>query len=134
MRFLKASLIAIIGSIVANLVILFALKPFVINPAMPLHALNIGPVAGLTVLGALGTIVLYAIMRAFMSRPNVPFIWISVVVLLLSFIPDYLVIGVTTGLFAGGTVATASTLALMHIVSAIIIVWALVKVWGSKTA
>ncbi len=132
MRFLQAFFLALIGSIVANLAILFVLRPFVINSAMPLHALSVGPVIMLTTIGVLGATLVYAFGRLVIRNINTPFIWISVVVLLVSFIPDYLIIGVTTGAFAGGSVPTAATLALMHIVSAVIIVWSLTKLWGPR--
>ncbi len=131
--FLKAFLIALIGSVVANLIVLFVLGRMVINPAMPLHALSVGPVVMLTTGGVIGATIVYALMRQFLMRPQKPFVWISVFVLLVSFIPDYLIIGQATGPFAGGSVPTALVLALMHVVAAIIVVWTFVKVWGSKT-
>lgn len=134
MRFLQAFFLALIGSIVANLAILFVLRPFVINPAMPLHALSVGPVVMLTTIGVLGATAVYALARMVIREVNIPFIWISVIVLLLSFIPDYLIIGVTTGAFAGGSVPTAATLALMHVVSAAIIVWSLITLWGPRVS
>jgi hypothetical protein len=131
-RFFTSSLVAIVGSVIANLIVLFIFRPFVINPAMPLHALSIPTVTALTVIGTIGAIIVYAIMRAFMVRPNMSFIWIAVVVLIISFIPDYLIIGKTSGPFAGGTVESALVLALMHVVAAVIIVYALTKLWGPK--
>jgi hypothetical protein len=61
MRFIQGFLVALLGSVIANLVILYVLKPFVINPSMPLHALSIGPVAMLTVAGVLGATIVYAL-------------------------------------------------------------------------
>ena len=133
-RFFTGFFVAVIGSVVANLVILYVFGPLVNNPGMPLHSLSVMPIALFTVVGAVGATVVYAIIRSFTMRPNMPFIWISIIVLLISFIPDYLIIGKTTGMFAGGTVANASTLALMHLVAAIIIVYALTKLWGPKPA
>ena len=132
MKFLKSFFVALFGAVIANLIILFALKSLVINPAMPLHALSVGPVVGLTVIGTIGATIVYAIMRAFLARPQKPFIWIAVIVFLLSLIPDYLIIGQTTGPFAGGNVPSALTLMLMHLAAAIIIVASLVKIWGAK--
>jgi hypothetical protein len=68
-----------------------------------------------------------------MKNPNTAFIWISVIVLLVSFVPDYMVIGMTTGPFAGGNLGSALTLALMHVVEAVIVVYALIKIWGGRT-
>ena len=132
MQFVKSFLIAVVGSAVGNVIVLFVFRPFVINPAMPLHALSVGPVVGLTIFGVIGATIVYALMRAFMTDPQKAFIWVSVVVLVLSFIPDYLVIGQVTGPFAGGSWPSALTLMLMHVVAAVVTVWALVKVWGPK--
>ena len=131
-KFFKAFFIALIGSVVANLIVLFALRSFVINPAMPLHALRVGPVAMLTTMGVIGATVVYALMRQFLAQPQKLFIWVAVVVLLASFIPDYLIIGQTSGPFAGGTLPSALVLALMHVVAAVIVVYAFVKMWGAK--
>ncbi len=131
-RFLKSFFAALIGSIVANLIILYALRPFVINPLLPLHALSAGPVTMLTIIGVVGAAIVYAIMRAFLSKPNMPFVWLSGIVLLVSFIPDYEIIGSTTGVFAGGSIGSALTLALMHVAAAVVIVWSLVELWGAR--
>ena len=134
MSFVKSFLAALVGSVVANLAVLFVLRPFVINPAMPLHALSAGLIATFTAVGVVGATVVYALLRAFLARPNTPFVVISLIVLLVSFIPDYQIIGQTTGMFAGGTVSSALVLALMHVVAAVIIVLSLTKMWGSKPA
>ena len=131
-NFWKAFLTALVGSVVVNLIILYVLRPFVIVPAMPLASLALLPVASLTIFGVIAATIVYAIMRAVLARPQTPFIWISVVVLILSLIPDYLIIGMTTGHFAGATFASASTLMLMHVAAAIITVWSLVKMWRAK--
>lgn len=132
MQFLKAFVTALVTSVVANIVLLYALSSMVVDPAMPLHALSIGPVVGLTTFGVIGATVVYALMRSFMYNPNSAFIWVSAVVLVVSFVPDYLIIGQTTGPFAGGSWPSALVLMLMHVVSAVLIVWSLVKIWGPK--
>jgi Family of unknown function (DUF6069) len=132
MMFIKGFLAALVGSVAANLIALFLLRPLVVDPAMPLHALSVGPVAMLTAIGAIGATIVYAILRALLVHPNKPFIWISAAVLVLSFIPDYLIIGQTTGMFAGGSWPNAAALMFMHIVAAIIIVWSLVWLWGGR--
>jgi hypothetical protein len=132
MKFIKAFLTAALGAVAANLIILYVIGPLVINPALPLHSLSVGPVTVLTLIGAIGATIVYALMRVFLTRPQVPFMWVSLVVLVFSFVPDYLIIGQTTGVFAGGTVSTALTLMLMHVVAAIIIVMSLVRIWGNR--
>lgn len=133
MQFVRSFLVALVASVLANLALLFAIGPMVINPALPLHALALGPVAVFSIMGSVGATIVYALMRHFMANPQKPFIWLSIVVLLVSFIPDFLVIGKTTGPFAGGTVGTALLLMLMHVVAAGIIVYVFVHMWGNKT-
>ena len=125
----KASLSAIIGSTIANLVLLFALRPVVIDSAMPLASLAVLPVASLTIMGAAGAIIVYALLRRYAPHPATTFLWVSALVLVLSLIPDYLVIDRMTGHFAGATPAAGLTLMLMHVVAAAIIVWSLISLW-----
>ena len=132
MQFIKAFLVALVCSVAGNLIILFILRPFVIDPAMPLHALSVGLITPFTIAGVIGATIVYALLRYFFPQPNTIFLWISGAVLLASFIPDYQIIGVTEGMFAGGTWPTALTLALMHVVAAVIIVWSLTQLWGSR--
>jgi hypothetical protein len=134
MHFLKGFSTALIGAVAVNLIILFLFRPFVTNSAMPLHALSVGPVTMLTVLGVIAATIVYALMRLLLANPNVPFVWLSGIVLLISFIPDYQIIGQTTGMFAGGTISSALTLMLMHLAAAVIIVWSLVKLWGERAS
>ena len=132
MAFARGFLTALIGSLVVNLVLLFALRPLVIDPAMPLNALSFGPVTFFTVAGVVAATIVYALLRRFTADPDRIFIWIAIVVLILSFIPDYLVIGQTTGMFAGGSVKTASLLALLHVTTAAIAVFAFTRLWGRR--
>src|SRR5580658_6785546 len=125
MRLTLAFLLAVVGSLAANLILLFLLRPLVIDPAMPLEALGVAPVATFTVAGVVGATIVYALMRRWLVAPNRAFVALAIVVLLLSFIPDYLIIGQTTGRFAGGNGGSALVLMLMHVVTAIIVVRAL---------
>jgi hypothetical protein len=43
-----------------------------------------------------------------------------------------MIIGMKSGPFAGGDVASAATLALMHVVAAVVVVGALTKLWGPR--
>lgn len=130
----RSFLTALIGSLIVNLVLLFVLRPLVIDPSMPLNALSIGPVASFTIMGVVGATIVYALLRRLMVDPNPVFLWIALVVLLFSFIPDVTVIGKTEGMFAGGSVATASVLALMHVATGAIVVLALTRLWGRRAA
>lgn len=132
MKFITAFLVALIGSVIVNIGIVSVLGPMVNNPAMPLTALTVMAVSLFTILGTVGATIVYAIMRAMMKNPNKAFIWVAVIVFILSCIPDYLIIGKTSGPFAGGTFPEALVLMVMHLAAAIIITWSLVKLWGAK--
>jgi hypothetical protein len=132
MNFLKAFLIALVGSVAVNVIIVSFVGPMVLTPGQHLTALTLMPVVMFTVIGTIGATIVYAIIRALMAQPQKPFIWLSVVVLIASFYPDYMIIGATNGPFSGGTLPEALVLMFMHVVAAVIIVWALVKVWGAK--
>jgi hypothetical protein len=128
-----SGLIGVVLSIIVNLIVLFVLKPFVAGPT-PLMALNVMPVAMLTFIGTVGAVLVYALMRALMKNPNRTFIAISVIVFLLSLIPDYMLLGSTNHFGAGATVASVATLMLMHAVAGIIIVWSLLTLTKPKLA
>lgn len=130
--FWKAVLKAILGSVIVNLILLYVLRPFVIVPAAPLMALNPGPVAVLTAVGAIGAIVVYALMKKFLKSPERPFIWLSVVVFLVSLVPDFMLFSPNSPSFAGASVASVGTLMLMHAAAGVVIVWSLVCYWPAK--
>ena len=132
MGFLKGFLIALVGSVAVNLVLLLVARPLVIDPAMPLNALSIGPVLSFTIAGVIGATAVYAIMRATMRDPDRVFLWTASVVLLLSFIPDILIIGQTTGMFAGGNLPSAILLMSMHVATAGTVVLCLTRLWGRR--
>jgi hypothetical protein len=137
MKIALTILAAMIASVVANLVLLFSLRPLVINPAMPFVILSAAPVTIFTIGGVLAALAVYALMRQFLAHPNRPyrpFVVLSGVVLILSFIPDYRIIGNTTEpMFAGANWGCVLVLMLMHIVVAVIVVWTLTTRWGSRS-
>jgi hypothetical protein len=132
MKIALTILAAMIASVVANLVLLFSLRPLVINPAMPFVILSAAPVTIFTIGGVLAATAVYALMRQFLAQPNRPFVVLSGVVLILSFIPDYRIIRNTTEpMFAGAN--WGCVLVLMLIVVAVIVVWTLTTRWGSRS-
>ena len=134
MKIASTILVAMIGSVAANLVLLFCLRPLVINPAMPLPMLAAAPVTIFTIGGVLAATAVYALMRRFLAQPNRPFVALSVVVLILSFIPDCLIVGNTTRpQFAGANWGCALVLMLTHVAVAVIVVWTLTTRWGSRS-
>lgn len=130
--FIRSLLSALVGSLAANLLVLFVFRPLVIDPAMPLNALSVVPVTAFTVVGVTGATIVYAVMRSLLAQPDPAFVGVAIAVLLVSFLPDYMIIGQTTGMFAGGNVGSALVLMLMHVVTAILAVWSLVRLWGRR--
>lgn len=122
-RLLWAGPLAIVAAVVANFIVR-ALALAVLNiPAdfMPLQSPAFLP---FTVVGLLGAILAFAIIGRVSKRPVRTFQIVSVVVLILSFLPDI-------GLFAtgapGATLPAVVVLMLMHVVAAAIVVWVLTR-------
>ena len=109
----KAAMLGLLLSIVANLIILFSTKPFVIAFA----PLSVSPVLLWTTIGFLGAWGTYALIRRFVQKYNHDFVAISVLVLLLSFIPDIFVDRLGA-MFAGSTSGAIAVLMMMHVVEA----------------
>lgn len=99
-------------SVVANLVVLQAvLVPELVQQFEPL---NVGPVAIFSVLGAVGATVAYAVVDRLSETPDRTFVVVAVVVLLLSFVPDILMLQADPA----ATVPAAGVLMFMHVVVA----------------
>ncbi len=122
----KSALLAIFGSIMLNLILVSIFKPFVGTPAT-FGPLTFGPLIMFSILGAIGATVVYALLRKFTQNPNKSFTIVAAVVLVLSFIPDFLVHGLTTGPFAGATWSAVVLLLVTHIVEAGLIVYLFTK-------
>jgi hypothetical protein len=119
LNLLKALAVAVIGSLALNPLLLLPLRPLVIDPALPLEILNNSAVSVFTLLGVVGATVVYAVMRRLLPQPNRAFVILSVIVLLVSFVPDFLIIGQRTGKFAGANLGSALLLALLHITTSL---------------
>ncbi len=132
MRFLKAFGVAAGGSVVVNLILVNLLRPHVTDPARPLEILNNLAITLFTLGGVVGAAAVYAIMRRFMDTPDRAYKVIATVVLILSFIPDAMIVGETTGTFSGATWPSALLLMLLHVTTALICVWALIRLWGRR--
>lgn len=105
--------IAVVLSVVANLVLLQAvLVPELVQQFEPL---NVGPVAIFSVLGAVGATIAYAVVDRLSETPDRAFVTLAAVVLVLSFIPDILVLQSDPA----ATVPAVAVLMLMHVVVAI---------------
>lgn len=116
----KIGLIAAAISAVANLILLFVTKPFMDVPDS-LMPMTPGPVVIWSVIGALGAIAVYALVRKFSATVYKTFKTIAVVVLVISFIPDIALINVAEGPFGGATWGVIIVLMTMHVISFAII-------------
>jgi uncharacterized membrane protein YozB (DUF420 family) len=132
MPFLKAFGVAAGGSLVVNLIIVNLLRSHVTNPAQPLEILNNSAITLFTLGGVVGATAVYAIMRRFMDAPDRAYIIVAALVLILSFIPDAMIVGETTGTFGGATWPSALLLMFLHVTTALICVWALTRLWGRR--
>ncbi len=128
-----SALKGLVVAIIANLIVRYgAIAAFDIPPEfLPLGTPF--PVIFFTTLGALGALGVFARVREHSERPEYVFRWIAVVVLLLSFLPDLWLLGDGAAeMFPGATTAGVGVLGVMHVVAAVVIVWALTG--GSSTS
>jgi len=109
----KRGAIAVVLSVVVNLVVLQAvLVPELVQQFEPL---NVAPVALFSALGAVGATVAYAVVDKFSETPDRTFTRVAVVVLLLSFVPDVLLLQAEPT----ATVPAVVVLMVMHVVVAV---------------
>jgi uncharacterized protein DUF6069 len=120
----RAALVAVLASVAINLVArLIALA--VLQIPADNHQLNsVGPVATLTTVGAFGAIAVFALVRRLARRPAFVFMLIAGAALLLSFIPDVLLLVHHQN---GTTPVSVAVLMFLHVLAAITIVWTLVR-------
>ena len=114
-------LVAAVAASLANLALMFFTKPSLGLPDT-FGPLNTVPIILWSFIGAFGAIGVYALIRRFSATPNRTFVIVAVIVLVLSFIPDLAIRGVTTGPFGGATAGAIATLMVMHVISFAIIV------------
>jgi hypothetical protein len=109
-RLLRVGAVAAALSASANaLVLAIASSLFGAVVIPPDETVTFGEVVGVSVAGAVGAVVIFAVISRFTRRPIRVFLGVAVVGLLLSFRPIAL---------AGATGSSAGTLALMHVVAA----------------
>ncbi|MFO7169052.1 MAG: DUF6069 family protein [Chloroflexota bacterium] len=106
--------LAIIASIVANLIIQ-QIAAAVLRPDPAFLPLTPPPTIAFTFFGVLGAVLVYALVGRFARQPIALFRRIALVVLLISFIPDILML--ITGFNPGTTPANVAALMLMHVVA-----------------
>ncbi|MBL4820752.1 MAG: hypothetical protein JKY98_07155 [Gammaproteobacteria bacterium] len=117
----KIGMVASVASAVGNLLLMVVTGPLFEVPD-DFGPLTIPPIILWSVIGALGAIGVYALVRKFSSDPHKSFMIIAVVVLFVSFVPDILLINVTEGIFSGAGWGAIIVLMIMHVISFAIVV------------
>ena len=113
----------IVGAVIATLIVRAAAMAFLDIPAVFPPLAGPGPTIFLTVVGVLGGVGVFAAVCRWASQPIRLFRIIVGVALLVSFVPDILLL--TNDAFPGTTVTSVSTLMFQHLVAAAIVVWML---------
>ena len=128
---LWVGLLAILASVGANVLVrLLAAATLDLSPAS-LELLDYGGVIVLTTFGVLGAVIVFALLVRFARWPILIFKWIAVVVLLLSFVPDVLLLVASV---PGATAVSVGVLMSMHVVAWAISVGTLITLAGTGRA
>lgn len=117
-------LLAIVASAVANMLIQ-QIAVAVLRPDPGFGPLTFVPPIMFSVIGALGAVIVYALMGRFARRPVALFKRVALIVLVVSLIPDIALL-FTNGM-PGATIGTVGALILMHIAAWAICVGLLTK-------
>ncbi len=113
-RLLWVGPLTILAATVAN-VIIQQIAVAVLNPDPAFLPLTQMPPIIFTVVGVLGAVVVYAVIGRFSRQPVRLFRRVALVALVVSFIPDILML--VTGFNPGTTAANVAVLILMHVVA-----------------
>lgn len=114
-RLTGAGLVAAVVAAVGNIIVLMITEALFTIPAS-FEPFNMTPIALFSVVGVVGATVVFGLLVRYTQRP-VRWFWIvSVVVLLLSFIPNIALL--VTDAMSGTTVAGVIALMIMHVVAA----------------
>jgi len=122
----KRGLKALVWAVVANLVVWWLGVSLLTIPSEFPPLAGAAPTVFFTTVGAVGAVLVFALLRRVSDRPALVFRRVAVVFLLLSFIPDLLLL--TEGgrdAVPGVTVPGVAVLMIMHVVAAVIIIRAL---------
>lgn len=127
-KIVTAGLVAIVGSVVANLLtipLLWLLAPDV-PPDFP--PFQMGSIAFFTTLQVGAGVIVFALITRFLQRPTRTFTIVALIALVLSCIPNVaLAANPTAAPFPGGNTAAFLALIIPHIVAAAITITALVR-------
>lgn len=121
-NFIKNIIFTAFLSVIANVILLMVVKPIAMTPGS-FSPFQYSTVVELTILGVLAAGIVYLLLRKFfISKYKKIFIWVSVVALILSFIPDILMPYSPDADNQGATLFVVLMLILMHILTAAIVV------------
>jgi len=119
----KRGVLSVTGAIVAVLVVRWVAMALVDVPPDFLPLAGPSPAVFFTTVLGIGAVVVWAVVRRTAKRPERTFRWISVGVLLVSFVPDlWLSSEGGTEQFAGSTPAGVAILMVLHVVAAAVLV------------
>jgi hypothetical protein len=127
LRLWWVGLLAIIVSVGANVLVrLLAVAVLDISPAFePLS--SYGTIISLTAFGVLGAVIVFALLARFARRPILMFKRIAAVALVLSLVPDFLLLVASV---PGATAVSVGVLMVMHVVAWTISVCSLTTLAG----
>jgi hypothetical protein len=118
----KIGALAIVASIIVNLIIrIIAVNILGIGSEFP--PLGWGPPIVFTIIGVLGAVIVFAIVARFAKRPARLFRTIGLIVLVLSLVPDILLL--TSNAMPGTSLGSVAALMLMHVAAGAITIWLL---------
>jgi hypothetical protein len=106
--------LAIVAATLAN-VVLQQIAVALLNPDPAFLPLTLMPPIVFSVVGVLGAVIVYALVGRFAQTPEPLFRRIALITLVVSFIPDILML--VTGFNPGTTLANVVVLILMHVVT-----------------
>jgi hypothetical protein len=121
---LRRGVAALALSLVINWLVTFGAISAAVAPE--LSAMQYGPVTFLTTVGVVGATLVYGLLVRFSSNPERLFTIVAAVVLVLSLIPDAVVIPNQPG----GSLAAGAVLGAMHVTTAVVCVVVLTGVRG----
>jgi hypothetical protein len=121
--------LAIAAAVIANLIIR-TLGVAIFNVPESFLPLQVGSTVMFTVIGVLGAVITFAIIARVTRNPARVFRIVALVVLILSFIPDFFLLD--NPMFPGASVGAIATLMLEHVAAAAISVGLLTTRRGSR--
>ena len=129
-RFALVGLATVIAAVVANVLVFYIGSAFVSYDPQFLPLMGAGPAVMFTVVPAIVAVLLYAALLRFVRNPERVFVIISIVVFIVTLIPDFIYIPDVPG----ATVGQTTILILMHVVAAIVIVLMLTRLTRTRSA